>query len=135
MIKKEQFLNFVEHLEKGLSPTDAAAASGFSKKTYDKWKEKKDPRFAQCEKAILKTKIKCIDAIFASGQWTSFAWWLERKFSDEYALKNKTELSGSLKTENVQRTLQKVISVIKRNIADPKLRDRIAEELKKAEAK
>jgi len=72
-----------------------------SKRTFERYIEKNEvPEFCRIikkarriQKRNLLTQMKQAKA----GDWQKYAWILERKFSDEFNLKKKTEVSGGEK--------------------------------------
>jgi hypothetical protein len=96
MIKKGQFDLLYKALGLGLNAKDSCIYADISGDTYYK-RIKKNPAFAKAvEKATLQPKMRALANIqkAAAVSWQASAWLLERKFSDEFALKNKTEITG-----------------------------------------
>ena len=92
---KEKTEEICKHLEVGASQKDAATLSDISEETFYQWMAK--PEFAeQIKKAQQKCKQRNIQIIqkAAIKTWTAAAWWLERRHSDEFALKNRFEHTG-----------------------------------------
>ena len=114
-------LEICKALEKGLSIGDAMNFCGVSRDTYYDWIKK--PEFAQqVKKAELSCKYRNIQLIqkAAIDTWQAAAWWLERKYFDEFGLKTKQEISGYLESdqgkaekkemrENVRKFLEEVM--------------------------
>jgi hypothetical protein len=82
-------------LAEGSNRTDACVLAGINYDTFCDWMKKK-PEFSE---AIKKAEVICknrnikIVQRAAINTWQAAAWWLERKHSDEFALKNKTDLT------------------------------------------
>lgn len=88
-----------DNLELGLTITDVCDLVGISRETFYEWRDdpsKIDITDESVKKAELACKRRNIGIIqnAARRSWQAAAWWLERKFSDEYATKQKHEISG-----------------------------------------
>ena len=84
---EDQFGILLEGINKGLTITQAAKATGFSRATvYDylaRNPEKQDILKTQCKVSWLS---RLEDLAKASGDWRAYAWLLERNFPHEFAL-------------------------------------------------
>ena len=97
MVEKIQIDDFYLCLEDGLSLKDACAISGISTNWYYDHKAN-DQDFvhgisvalAKCKKKYLDTVKKAVD----DGDWKAAAWFLERKFKDDFS--TKQEIAGYL---------------------------------------
>lgn len=79
----------LEALKLGHLNGDACILGGVSEDSFYN-KIKTDPEFSEkVNKAKLKAKDMCIKMIrkTALTRWTAAAWWLERKYRDEFAVK------------------------------------------------
>lgn len=96
MIKKEQIDVVLESLRLGLNICDSCQRAKVARQWfYDK--QKADKKFAeQVEDALLSFKLRNIAIIqkAANKSWTAGAWLLERKYPEEYALRQRLEHSG-----------------------------------------
>lgn len=84
-----------KHLETGLRREDAWEFVGISEATFYEWLKK--PEFSESiKKAELKNKQRNIVIIqnAAKKTWQASAWWLERRFPEEFALKQRLEHTG-----------------------------------------
>lgn len=93
---KEIVAEICGYLKDGNSQADAAALSDISDETFHQWK-RKYPEFAEAlKKAQLICKNRNIKIIQKAAEttWQAGAWWLERKCHDEFALKNKMDLTS-----------------------------------------
>ncbi len=91
MILDQQWAQFFEAVSTGASISDAASHCGMSRESVYK-KRDRDNNFAmELEKAILAPKLKAIHVLqkAMSEHWQVAAWWLERKYPVEFALKGK----------------------------------------------
>jgi hypothetical protein len=95
---------FMDNLEIGMSRTDCCQIIDISYQTFSKWMGITDnPKYKHLKKpdfekdvfaAEMRCKKRCIQIIqkAAIETWTAAAWWLERKYRDEFALRH--ELTG-----------------------------------------
>lgn len=85
-----------KYLEQGMTLKDTAALTGIAQETFYQWLKK--PEFSE---AVKKAEMKCKQRNIALIQkaaittWQAGAWWLERRHSDEYALKSLLLHAGS----------------------------------------
>jgi hypothetical protein len=99
---EDQFGILLEGINKGLTITQAAKATGFSRATvYDylaRNPEKQDVLKRQCKVSWLS---KLEELAEASGDWRAYAWLLERNFPHEFALftVQRHQINGSTKLE------------------------------------
>jgi len=92
---KEMVGKVVEQLAAGMSRLDTCKILQINSDTFYQWMKK--PDFADTVIAAeFKTKQRCIVRIQkATGRdWKAAAWWLERKFYDEFGRKERHEVSG-----------------------------------------
>ena len=100
MIKKVQYEILFEAIKYGLNITDSCRKASISKDTYFR-KLKRDKKFEdRVEKALIEFKQRLIISIQKAGldpaRWTAHAWMLERKFPDEFGIRQKVEHSGNV---------------------------------------
>ena len=83
-------------VREGSSQRDAAILSGITEKTFYVWMKEKSAFCESLEKAELECKNRNIKIIqkAAITTWQAAAWWMERRYSSDYALKWKNEFSG-----------------------------------------
>jgi transposase len=97
-----------QFIEDGLSNKDAAQLAGVSESTFYQWL-KDYSEFSECiKKSQVKRKAFLIKKIFRAAQssWQAAAWYLERVYSDEFAIKRRFE--GNLSV-NIQRKVLKEV--------------------------
>ena len=88
-----------KYLRAGSSQKDSAILSGIGEDTFYRWMKQK-PK-AEFSEPIKKAELECkgkniaIIQLAAEKTWQAAAWYLERRYHDEYALKNVTEHQGS----------------------------------------
>lgn len=98
---KEITEEICKYIEAGNTQHDAATLVDISDETFHQWKNNR-PEFAEAlKKATTKSKNRNIQIIqrAAITTWQAAAWWLERRFRDEYALKQFHDLSGNLNVD------------------------------------
>lgn len=96
MIREEQIEALFKCLALGASVTDSCTMAGVSLEWFYK-RRAKNKEFAQrIEKSIIDAKINNLGIIqkAANTSWQAAAWYLERKYKQEYSLKSETEISG-----------------------------------------
>ncbi|MCX6812608.1 MAG: helix-turn-helix domain-containing protein [Candidatus Berkelbacteria bacterium] len=77
----------LEYLKDGLTAKDACFAVGISEETFYTWKKEK-PEFSESiERELMDFKITCLRTLRDANDWKASAWWLERKYPDEFSLK------------------------------------------------
>lgn len=85
-----------KYLQAGNNQEDSAVLAGINPDTFYTWKKEK-PDFSEAiKKAERKCKARNIAFVqqAAEKSWQAAAWYLERKYHDEYALKNISEIGG-----------------------------------------
>ena len=96
--KKEIIEDVIKNISSGLNIQDSCQLAGIHKDTYYQWLKKK-PDFADAIKnAELKCKKRALILIQKAGEtdWRALGWFLERKFQNEFAIKQKVEHSGDI---------------------------------------
>jgi len=80
-----------KYISEGLSAVDACGLSGIGERTFFRWKNNNVNFVSAIKKAELIHKKTAASTIINAGQktWQAAAWWLERKYPDEFALKPK----------------------------------------------
>jgi len=90
---KETIDKICHYIREGNTQRDAAILSHITEKTFYEWKKKSE----FCE-AVKKAETEAKEAMItivrraAVKHWAAAAWWLERRYKDEYAL--RTEMTG-----------------------------------------
>lgn len=115
-----------KYLEEGMNRVDACILAGVSYQTFLNWMEKFE-FLESIKRAETKFKNKNIAIIqkAAVKSWQAAAWLMERKYSDEFALKQKFEHSGQVVHVNIEKEKEELRAMIKdiysknRMIAEP----------------
>lgn len=96
MIKKEQWDLFLENLKVGMSIAQSAVLVGMSREAHYKraltdkaWGETVDKAQMEC---IKRNVVRIQNA--SKKSWTAAAWWLERKFPEEFGAKSQVAVTG-----------------------------------------
>ncbi|MFH1670394.1 MAG: hypothetical protein ABIA92_02300 [Patescibacteria group bacterium] len=73
----------------GNSYVDACTMAGISYQTFNEWRHEKSEFSDAIKKAEAKCKAARISRILDASEekWQAAAWWLERRYPDEYALR------------------------------------------------
>lgn len=85
---KEMTFQITQHLRHGASREDVMLVMGIATDTFYQWMKK--PEFSEAvKKAEGRCKLRNIKIIQRAGRktWQAAAWWLERKFKEEFAAK------------------------------------------------
>lgn len=85
-----------KYLKAGNNQHDSAVLAGISDETFHVWRREK-PEFSEAlKKAEYECKARNIAFIqkAAEKSWQASAWYLERKYNDEFALKQINEVNG-----------------------------------------
>lgn len=90
--------SLLAHLRVGHTDKDACALVGISAETLYTWLKEK-PEFSESvKKARMVAKDQCIKIIRRAGlkSWMAAAWYLERRFRDEYSTKHNVTHDGAI---------------------------------------
>ena len=92
----ETTAEIIKWLRAGNSQKDSALLSGISEKTYYEWMKTKREFRKPIKKAERECKARNIAIILKASEksWQAAAWYLERRYSSEFALKTVTEHQG-----------------------------------------
>lgn len=100
----------IQALEAGNYRKTAAALAGVSEPTFYSWikqaKEQKTGKKVEFLKSVKKAEEKAkayhlqqIRKASENGSWQASAWYLERKFPDEWGRREKVEMDANVKSE------------------------------------
>ena len=116
IIREEQWAHFIKLIEAGATISDATLHSGMSREVVYKRKDR-DPEFAnQLEKAIVSPKLRAIATLqkSMSEHWQVAAWWLERKYPEEFALKDRDKSTTDEIPRRMAERAHKILEEIKK---------------------
>ena len=102
-------------IEKGADKKTAAHCAGIGETTFyawmDKGKQQKNGKYQEFRESIKKAesilKKKHEIKIIESKSWTSSAWWLERRYPNEYKKIDHIEHTGKIDIELFKKYLEK----------------------------
>jgi len=91
-----------KYLESGMNIEDTCVLAGISKETFFTWRKTKSDFSDSTKKAQAKNKANAVVRIQRAGekQWQALAWWLERKYPEEFALKQNLSMSQTVVVVN-----------------------------------
>lgn len=98
-------------VKEGLTQREASVLAGISEDTLSLWK--KDSDFSeQIRQKQIENKLRHIKVINEASKthWQASAWYLERKYPDEYSLKTKLNLETNVKLEEMTETVKKILT-------------------------
>lgn len=81
-------------IEEGLTQRESAVLAGISEDTLSLWKKKDSDFSEQIRQKQIECKLGHIRNIKKASDksWQASAWWLERKYKEEFSLKTKMDL-------------------------------------------
>ena len=93
----------VESIKRGCTFKAAALAAGIAEGTFFKWMKRgeqaKKGRFFEFRQAIKKAEaeavsfaVSCIFQQVKKGNWQAAAWWLERRYPEDWGKKERVEM-------------------------------------------
>src|SRR5260221_12746645 len=97
-----------EAIALGLTHEQAAASAGITRETLRQWRNAKLAFSADLEKAEItgmSARLERIQMAAKDGAWQADAWWLERRFPDQWGRRERVDVnhSGSLDIRHVVR--------------------------------
>lgn len=99
----------LDAIKSGMTQKDAASLAGVDETTVIRWK-KTDASFAnlmvQKEIEFKQSNVEIIRKAATSGIWTAAAWFLERKYPSEFAVKQDITDDAKKKIEELQEGLK-----------------------------
>lgn len=111
-------------LTMGMTIKEACIFAEIDESTFYNWRKNysEDPQFKDFFKSLKKAevqgKMKHIQKIFEEQSWQASAWWLERKFPEEFARREKVQLSGDEKNPVVVKEIKEALSKLELNMED-----------------
>lgn len=122
-MSRDQVEDFYKAIEDGLSIKDSCAIAGVSTAWY--YDNKKDPNFSDgVELALAKCKQKYLapieDAAIKQKDWKAAAWFLERKFKEDFGVKVFNEIVDATPEakDEVVKAVKKFLEELKNEPAD-----------------
>lgn len=124
--------DILDNLKLGMTRTDTCELLGISYETFSNWCKSKPEFFSAVKNAEMECKKRNVGIVQKASieTWQAAAWWLERKFREEFALRQVLDV----KVEVLQKTIVQIVEILKVHITDPALREAIAADLAKVAA-
>jgi hypothetical protein len=97
-MKEDIVKSILESIEVGMSITDACELAGVNRGSFYVWKNKEGEASKLLRGAELKAKkrnIGLVNKAAVERDWRAAAWWLERKYPEEYSLKDRRVEKGT----------------------------------------
>jgi hypothetical protein len=94
IVDSDRLKDILESIEVGMSITDACELSGICRETFYNWKRAEPNAERLLRETALKAKKRNIGLInkhATEGDWKAAAWWLERKYQEEFSLRYPRE--------------------------------------------
>ena len=98
---KAKVQEICKHLESGLKREDAWTLADVSESTFYEWMKTKGEFSEAIKKAEVKSKQHHLGVILKASKkhWQASAWFLERKYKDEWSALQKLDHSGSMRID------------------------------------
>lgn len=92
----------------GNSLRDSCTLAGISTSTFHQWRKDFSEFSEELKKALAQCKAARIGRILAASKksWTAAAWWLERMYSSEFALKRILETPDAASEDEYDRFIE-----------------------------
>lgn len=100
----------LDSISQGLTQREAATLAGISEDTFSLWK--RDSEFSeQIRKKEIECKLSHIKNIKEASKksWQASAWWLERKYKEEFSLKSKLDLQVNETLDQLGDSIKKIL--------------------------
>jgi hypothetical protein len=94
IVESDRLREILESIEVGMNITDACELSGICRETFYNWKRADPTAERLLRETALKAKKRNIGLInkhATEGDWKAAAWWLERKYQEEFSLRRHKE--------------------------------------------
>jgi hypothetical protein len=91
-------------LRNGCSFKDACSMEGISYETFRKWQSEKSVFSVAIKRAEAECKVARIQTVLKASDksWQAAAWWLERRYGDEYGRNPKGEQPEAVSYEELE---------------------------------
>lgn len=121
----------------GLTYEQAATSAGIDRFTFRRWRDSKAPFCAEVEKAEvagMAARLSRIQMAAIDGNWQADAWWLERRFPDQWGRRERVDVthSGQVDVRMAVAQVQAALDAVLPD--DPQVRLRLAEKLLELES-
>lgn len=101
----------LDAIAEGLTQRESAVLAGISEDTLSLWKKKDSDFSEQIRQKQIECKLGHIRNIKKASDksWQASAWWLERKYKDEFSLKTKVDLEVN---ENLNQLSERIKTIL-----------------------
>ena len=102
----------LDAISQGLTQREASILAGISEDTLSLWKKKDSDFSEQMRQKEIECKLSHIKNIKEASKksWQASAWWLERKFKDEFSLKSKLDLQVNETLDELGDSIKKILT-------------------------
>jgi len=102
----------LEAIGEGLNQREASILSGISEDTLSLWKRQDSDFSEQIRQKEIECKLSHIKNIKRASEksWQASAWWLERKYKDEFSAKSNIDIKSSENIEKLTAVMQELLT-------------------------
>lgn len=102
----------LEAISEGLTQREASILAGISEDTLSLWKRQDSDFSEQIRQKEIESKLYHIRNIRRASEksWQASAWWLERKFKDEFSTKSNTDVKSTENIDKLTETMQQLLT-------------------------
>lgn len=102
----------LDAISQGLTQREASVLAGISEDTLSLWKKKDSDLSERMRQKEIENKLSHIKNIKEASKksWQASAWWLERKFKDEFSLKSKLDLQVNETLDELGDSIKKILT-------------------------
>ena len=133
---RERYDAIVQAIELGCTREQAATAAGIGERTLYDWLHAK-PQLSQAlekaEAAGVASRLERINAAGRSGAWQADAWWLERRYPEQWGRRDRVQVRHE-GTVTVEMLVEARTAVLRALEAYPEARIAVADALEQVEA-
>ncbi len=99
-------------ISQGLTQREASILAGISEDTLSLWKKQDSDFSEQMRQKEIECKLSHIQNIKKASEksWQASAWWLERKYKEEFSIKNKFDVQMTENIDQLGETIKKILT-------------------------
>lgn len=99
-------------ISEGLTQREASILAGISEDTLSLWKRKDSDFSEQIRQKEIECKLFHIQNIKRASEksWQASAWWLERKYKEEFSLKSKLDIQTTESLDDLGKSIKKILT-------------------------
>lgn len=108
----------LEVISEGLTQREASILAGISEDTLSLWKRQDSDFSEQIRQKQIENKLRHIRVINEASKtkWQASAWWLERKFKEEFSVKGQEGSESSESIDKLTEAMQKLLTPPERRV-------------------